>query len=74
MRVISPDSTEGVLLAAVEPVDLVAEEDRLPSQPAAVLRLPKDFPDALHPLGDGAEGHEFPVGVPRDDARQGRLS
>src|SRR5207253_6117876 len=50
---------EGVLLGAVEPVDLVDEEDRAgPRACPRPLRLGDDLADLLHPREHRGEGHE----------------
>ena len=58
---------KGILLGAVEAVDLVAEEDGAPAGAAALLGLMDDLPHPLHALGHGAEADEGAAGVLRDE-------
>ena|SRR5437870_120895 len=66
---------KGVLLALVEAVDLVAEENR----PAALVAAPllgflDDLPHPPHAFGHSRERLEVAVGVVRDEARQRGLA
>ena len=78
MSVTTPASTageQGVLLALVEPVDLVEEQDRAAA--LVLLAAPggvDDRPDVAHAGVDGRERHELPVGVGGDHAGEGGLA
>ncbi len=65
---------ERVLLAAVPAVDLVDEENRARAEGEAFLGVGDDLANALHALGDGAEGDELGLGIARDEARDGGLA
>jgi hypothetical protein len=67
-------SSEAVLLGLVEPVDLVHEQDGLGAARLEPLaRLAYDLANARHPLGDGAEGDELPLGGAGHQVGQRRL-
>src|SRR5207247_317718 len=66
---------ERILLRLVEPMDLVAKEDRAApfvAQPA--LRLGDDLADTGHSLRHGRERLEVAIGVVRDEAGERRLA
>ncbi len=63
-----------VLLALVEPVDLVDEQDAADAGAAERARLVDSLPQVGDPSGDGREGEETSVRGARDDARQRRLA
>ena len=66
---------KSVLLRLVEPVDLVAEEDRASVRgPPPLLRLLDDLPHPRHALGDGRERHERGVRPVGNQSGQRRLS
>ena len=65
---------ERVLLRLVEAVDLVDEDDRLPSEDAPLFRLPHHVLDVLDPARHGRERHEAGVGRQGDDVRERGLS
>ena len=65
---------ERVLLSPVEPVDLVAEQDRPPPLVLeSFLRLLDDLAHAPNALGDRGKRLELAVGVVRDQPGEGRL-
>src|SRR4029077_9580646 len=66
---------ERILLGPVEPVNLVAEQDRAPPLILqALLGLLDDLAHARHALGDRGERLEMPVRVVRDDLGEGGFS
>ena len=66
---------QGVLLGAVEAVDLVDEEDRAPVVGhEAAARVLDDGAQVLHRAGHGGDLDELAARVRRDDVREGRLA
>ena len=66
---------QGVLLAAVEAVDLVHKEDRPPAEGEQAGLGGLDLPaEVLDRAGDGADLHELGVRGVRDDARERGLA
>src|SRR5262249_39544052 len=64
---------EGILLRAVEPMNLVAEENGAATETAPVFGFAHDLADTRHAIRDGTEGDKLAVGVPCHQPRECRL-
>ena len=65
---------QGVLLAAIEPVDLVHEEHGACTELPSLLGFSDDLADARDPVGDGTERNELALYMAGDEPCDRRLA